>query len=236
MQIIVAFPFCAKDVLVLAKNLEWQSELRTNWPECVLSYDRTVTREWVTRIEQMARRCYKTTHLFQYPNPPAGWWPPNQAFQQTAKHMTAHKAPWLWFEPDMVPLCEHWLPMLQAAYDASGKEFFAPIIPDLGHYNGTGIYPSDAPNIIRSAMSESHTAWDVAMRSEMQDRAADASHVLQHCWTVVDGRPHPFGGGTEPYFSNKEDLRMLIPTAVLFHRDKELSLVDRLRECKREMK
>lgn len=236
MEICVVLPFCTKDVLMMQKNLAWQDELGTKWPECLLSYENTVSKDWVGKIEQAARRCYQKVTLNQYPPAKPGYWPPNQAFQQAAKRMAIQSRPWLWFESDCVPLCKDWLKTMNEEYFKAGKPFFGPIVSELLHANGTCVYPANAASIIKSAMNEGHTAWDVAMKSEMIEQCADASHLLCHCWTFVDGRLNQFGGGPEPFFGSREDLRLIPPTAVIFHRDKRLSLVDRLRECKKEMK
>lgn len=226
----VVFPFCAKDSLIAAQNMEWQAELGGMMPEVVLAYDHTASADWVARITMSAVKCYEKVSAFKYPNPPAGHWPPNWAFQESARHMAKQKNPWLWMEVDMIPLCKGWLARLQEAYDACGKPFFNPIIPDLGHANGTGVYPANTPDIIKSAMNEPHTAWDVNMKSEMLEHCADSMHVLFHAWTLFEGRLHPYNGGQEPTFQDAASLRLIPPTAVLMHRNKDGTLVKRLRE------
>lgn len=235
MEIIVVFPFCHKDAMRLLKNLEWQAELATHWPECVLSYDRSVNGNALQQVRTAAGRCYGKIHEANYPNPTPGDWPPNHAFRETAIAMEKYQKPWLWFEADIVPLCPDWLPRLNDAYAKCGRKFFAPQVFGMWHFNGTGVYPSDTPNIIPNGLRERRTAWDVAMKPEMEHQTADAGCVLQHAWTMSDGKLHPCGGGREPRFRDRNDLRLLFPTAVLFHRDKSLSLIDRLRECKKEL-
>jgi len=229
-EIIVVFAFCWKDMARLVKNLEWQADLGTRWPSCFLSCDRTVGASDLDTIEQHAKRSYDTVQRIQYGNPSVGDWPPNHAFRETAIAIQKQGKPWLWFEPDMVPLCKDWMGIMQSAYERCRQPFFNPLIPELLHFNGTGVYPADTPQRIPNALTERRTAWDVAMRPEIQHQTADAASVLQHAWMMMDGKLHSSGGGPEPVFRTKADLKNIYPSAVLFHRDKTLSIIERMKE------
>lgn len=233
-HLIVVIPFCMKDAMLALRNLEWQAELGDKMTECVLTYDDGTSDSWISQITTAAKKSYGIVRAFRYSNPPAGYWPPNWAFKKSAEHMmqTSEPHPWLWLEPDAIPLCPNWLKKMEDAYYETSKPFFAPQIPDLGHFNGTGIYPWNTPNLIKHGINDPHTAWDVSSKSEMLDAGVtDCSHLLQHAWTVHEGRPHPYWGGQPPTFLSKEDLRMILPTAVIFHRCKDSTLIDRLRAC-----
>lgn len=236
MEIIVVFPFCHKDAMRLLKNLEWQAELGTSWPMCVLSHDASVGPDSVSAIINAASKCFGKVDTVRYPSPSNGDWPPNHAFRETAVRLSTYNRPWLWFEADMVPLVSDWMPRINDAYNRCGKKFFGPRVATLGHWNGTCVYPSDTPSIIPNGIRDRHTAWDVAMRTEMENHAADGGTTIQHAWTMTSERLLPVGGGHEPRFTKRDDLRLLYPSAVLFHRNKDLSLIDRLRECKSELK
>lgn len=222
-----------RDAALALRNLEWQVELGDQLPEIVLSYDAGVSDSWLTNIKTVASRIYTNVRTFRYSNPPAGYWPPNWAFKHAAEYMARGNDAWLWLEPDCVPLCSGWLETISDAYHAKGMPFAAPLIPMLGHYNGTGIYPPATPTIIKHGISDQHTAWDVASRSEMEGKTFDCSHLLFHVWTINNGKPHPFEGGQEPTFTNRRELNIIPATAVLFHRCKDGTLISRLRECKR---
>ena len=231
-----ALAFCRHDAELAYRNLEWQHDLGTKWEsELVLSYDTITGRNVVQKMEVIAREIYEKVTRFEYQPPRGNWWPPNQAFQETATFMARQDKSWFWQEADCIPLCADWLKVLSDRYHKFGKPFFCPLIPDLGHYNGTGVYPSDTPKQIPRAMADGAMAWDVRMKPEMSHKAADATATLFHAWTADNGKLHPYQGGTPPFFRDRELLREIPPSAVLMHRDKSGSLITMLQQCKKEI-
>lgn len=231
----VALSFCRSDAELAWRNLEWQLELGARWPEIHLTYDTLTGRKSVEEIEKLARRIYDRVERFEYQPPRGNWWPPNQAFQETARYMARQDKSWFWMEADCIPLRADWLAVLSARYHRFGKPFFCPLIPDLGHYNGTGVYPHDTPKQIPHAMVDGACAWDVSAKNEMAHKTADAMATLYHVWTINDGKFHHSNGGTPPYFGNRELLRQIPPSAILFHREKSGSLIKLLQKCKNEL-
>ncbi len=228
-----------KDAELAFRNLAWQEKLQDGlglMPEIVLTYDTVMHPKVVENMERQARRVYSEVKWFVYPAPPPGWWPPNQAFQQTAYHMAKQDKSWLWLEPDCIPLCPEWLKTLSDKYHRAGKKFFAPKIPELGHYNGTGIYPFDTPKLIPHAMQDRGTAWDVSMRAQMTEHAYDAMPFIYHIWSQHGERFSHCSGGAIPNFTHRGLLRQIPPSAVLFHRDKNGSLITMLEQCLKESK
>ncbi len=228
-QLLVVIPFCGKDVSITMKNLQWMEHLGgAKGFDLLLIHDQTVN-YLIKEIDEVAARCFRTVQRFKYNCSVQGWpQAPNFAFRTTAHHMTGLGRPWLWLEPDAVPLKKEWLSALQREYVRHNKPFMGPIVPNMGHMNGVGIYPSNTPSLIPRAMRSSNTAWDSDMRDEMINKCHNASHLIQHCWGIVNGCAHPHGGEL-PHFKNAQDLkRWLLPSAVLFHRCKDGSLIDQL--------
>jgi hypothetical protein len=139
--------------------------------------------------------------------------------------------PWLWMEYDMIPLKPHWLSALQQAYWNCNKAFAGPIVQDMGHMNGTGIYPANTPRRIPRALSLMRTAWDVTMKAEMIFDCHDLQPLFYHAWSMDNGRLHPYAGGSPPSFPKGSPTMAQIPNeSVVFHRCKDGSLIDRLME------
>lgn len=78
-------------------------------------------------------------------------WPqgPNSMFEQIAwlLALRKNKAPWLWCEPDCVPLRPSWLTEIEREYAEAGKPFMG-AIQEAGpnypkHMNGNGVYPAN---------------------------------------------------------------------------------------------
>lgn len=231
-DLIVVLPACRKDAALMRKNLEWQLELGGCRPfKAVCAFDNTVPDNLTAPILQLARECYSFVWRFDYPKPRTEYWPygPNHAFQHTALYMRRLGCPWFWFEPDVIPLRAGWLQALSDEYAKSRKKFMGSLIPGQGHCNGAAIYPAEASQIMPKAMLASSVAWDVVMKPEMIDYCHDASRLMQHAWGRVNGRFHP-ATGDAPSFLMPSDMNEIHPDAVVLHRCKDGTLIDRLRE------
>jgi hypothetical protein len=58
----------------------------------------------------------------------------------------------------------------------------------------------------------------------------DGTALMAHAWVQDKGKLQPNGAGELPVFKTTADVRRIPETAVTFHRDKTLSLIDRLSE------
>ena len=142
--------------------------------------------------------------------------------------------PWFWMEPDLVPLRPGWLDILQEEYNRCGKDVMGSVVPGMGHVNGTSIYPPNLFTMCPMLFSTPNGQWafDMVMHNEIAHSLHDASHLMQHAWTMSGSTLSPHGGGELPSFMSPQSLGMLLPTAVTFHRVKDTSLIQRLRECR----
>lgn len=229
----VVYPFCNKDVQMALKNLQWICELNPyNNFDLVLSYEENTNAVAVRDATFLGQSHFRTVRHFKYSDGRHGEWQPTVAFKSLAIHMQQYERPWLWMEFDAIPLKPNWLDVLQKRYFDYGKPFAGPIVPTLGHMNGTAIYPSDTPVRIKHALTRMHTAWDTEMRTEIMDQCRDISDIYQHVWGVVNGGFHPFMGGPPSFDRTNNLFRYINPSAVIFHRCKDGTLIDRLREHK----
>lgn len=232
-ELAVVIPFCNRDAEMFIKNLRWWRELQQTYPyTAVLSCEQGTRREFINEMVANAR-CFRSFALTEYTAPKPGQWPPTVAFIAAAKAMVQFGVPWLWTEFDMIPLKSEWLDALSSEYTTGAKSFMGPIVPHLTHMNGTGIYPADTPQRIPKGLAQIWTAWDVAMRPEMINDCHDCSHIFQHVWGVHQGRFHPYLGDP-PSFPIRAMMGQIDKDAVVFHRCKDGTLIDRLREMKHQ--
>lgn len=231
-QLIVVLPVCQKDIACMRKNLEWQIELGgCRGYKAVLALDRSMSDAQVGDLLMLARKCYDFVWRFDYPRPKVEYWPygPNFAWQQTAIFMRSLKTPWLWLEADAIPLKAGWLDALCKEYLRGCRPFMGVVVPGYGHCNGVAIYPATASQLCPRAMAATSQAWDVAMAPEMMPYCHNAAHLIQHVWGRVNGEFHPHIGDA-PSFPEGWGLNEISPTAVILHRCKDGTLIDRLRE------
>lgn len=237
-ELLVVFPFCGKDALMFISNIQWMKEVQSRYNyELLLSYDETTNNDLVQEIRGLTGPLFRSVRLHKYPKVPLRVWPPTWAFIQTAKHVQeTHRGPWLWHEYDAIPLKAGWVEALEAEYYKAGKDFMGPIVPPpMGHMNGTGIYPWNTPQRIPKALTQLRIAWDVAMKEEMIANCHDCKNVLQHAWIMQNGRLLAYGNGVEPSFRTNLSMGMIIPTAYVFHRCKDGTLIQRLKERKMQI-
>jgi len=234
----VVLPFCNKDARLAAKNLQWMAELGPRVSnKALLCFPKDTVASSVASMEHCARLVFSDVTRFVCPGTSTQAWPlgPNIAFQTTAHYMHAYgTAPWLWLEADAVPLCQGWLQRLETHYRQRGKSFFGPIVPGRGHMNGVAIYPKNMAARCPRAMAATSMAWDYVLGGEMGGDNFDASSLIQHCWGIVNRMPHPTDGPPAVFFTPAEVKAWVQPQAVLFHRCKDGTLIDRLRQMRRQ--
>jgi len=78
-------------------------------------------------------------------------------------------------------------------------------------------------------MSHTENAFDVEAREEMGRNVKDIGHIFFCAWGIKDGKLNPLEGEAPNFPPGSNHLLNQIPTtAVVFHRDKSGSLIDRL--------
>jgi hypothetical protein len=234
-QFDVVFPFCATDADLALANMQWMAELQEHYDHTmILAIDEQS--RLVNEILNIARYTFAEVVIFKYPIPPVPGHPQaaNWAFRHVAMYMQERGNPWLWMEPDMIPLKRGWLDILQDEYDQCGTDCMGSVIHEMAHVNGTAIYPyniaSTCPNLMN--MPDGHWAFDTIIKDEIMHRTYDAGHLMCHVWAMQGNILLPYGSGTIPTFPNKMSMRNIPPGACTLHRCKDTSLIERLREIR----
>lgn len=225
----VVLPFCNFDAELMIRNLDWMEAMgMPKTHDCMLSFDRTTMRESVRRIAARAANVFCSVGQTSYGVPHGTRFAQTAAWQHAAKTMHALYRNWLWLEADAVPLKPNWLSVLQNVYDNSHKPFAGPVVEGAGHLNGTAIYPANTPDMLPRTMSHTNNAWDVEAKDEMAGWVKDIGHIFFAAWGVVHGRLNPLEGESPSFPPGSPLLNQIPKTAVVFHRCKDGSLIDRL--------
>lgn len=227
---VVVLPFCTLDVLQLIKNLGWMKRLGSEKThDCLLSFDRTTHAQVVQQVVSLAKEVFCSVHQTSYNVPHGTGFPQTYAWQHAARTMQKMDRPWLWMEADAIPLKKQWLSVLQNVYDHCGLPFAGPVVSKGMHVNGTAIYPANTPDICPRTMSHCRNAFDVEMKDEMIHLCKDIGHILFCAWGIKNGHLNALEGEAPSFPPGSTHLLNQIPrTAVVFHRDKSGSLIDRL--------
>lgn len=220
---LVVLPFHEGDRHLTEKNLSWAIQLdKQTQYECLLSYDNDTS---IGEVQSLAEKYFNKVHTHRYDAWPGEkrWpFPQNNAFQKTARYIpTKFKDWWMWWESDMVPLKPGWLRTIEDEYLKAGKAFMGSVVGPYNHINGAGCYPNNVAVYSQRMMLAYSNPWDVEGAPDIQQHKHDASHLFHHLW---------FWQNHLPTFPDQESLKIILPTAVTFHRSKDGTLVDRLRE------
>lgn len=243
-RLICVIPYCAHDV-DLAKNLlTWIGQLGgCPGHSCVLAPDAVVPKDQRMALKALALQTFDNveTHVI---TPPQDGYAPNHMFMLTAKQIMANfKMPWLWCEPDAVPLKHGWLDQLATEYAQSPKRFVGNLVngnqPGLPavHLTGVSIYPPDAFEVYEKfpSIRSANVAWDMEAASDVVPRSQHTD-LIQSFWGKRDLPPtfvkEKLAGSPE----NALPLSFISPEAVLFHRSKDGSLINLLREQETQSK
>lgn len=229
-KITVVFPICNMDFQLAMHHARWLLKMNTRWDhDAVIAVDGSVPPHLVKQFREILARCFRSADVFKYPTPHGGY-PAvaNAAWRNTALEMQRRGKPWFWNEADGVVLKVDWLDQFQNEYDLCDKHWMGVIVPNMGHLQGTAIYPADAAAWMPRAMNaRGNQAFDMEGKHDINGQAHDASHLLFHVWTIVDGNACPVGGGNVPVDITADQLRRWIPkSAVYGHRFKDTSVVD----------
>jgi len=156
-------------------------------------------------------------------------WPmsPNHLFKRIAQHITWGPNPeaYFWCEPDCIPLVPGWLDLLDSEYRTCGQYFMGAQVKVEGtpeHMSGNAIYPK---NVMERAFNLIHAdlaAFDVVGAEQIVGQA-HWTKSIQHVWRKDEGRNFTFPDQTSVD-------AMVSQEALLFHQNKDGTLIERLRE------
>jgi len=238
---ILVIPFCIKDCKSAWQNITWAHELDGKLPfKALLAYDTDVPKKELSKIKEVAEHAFEGVIDMCYPEwmgNPSWPNPQNYAFQKVAWEVIENlKEPFLFWEPDAVPIRKRWAHDIWDAYQGCGKPFMGHVVhgafkPNSMHLNGVAVYPADL-HIYSTAMMipPEGLAWDVAGADGCVQNARH-SELITNVWEIDGWNKVVTSGGIVPSFPDQKVVDDVVDfSAALFHRNKDCSLVHRLRE------
>lgn len=242
---IVVIPLCNKDGNLCIKSLEWQRDLdpKIEW-DCLLAVDESTQPDLIRKATELSKSTYRNVIEFRYPKPPIPSWPaaPNHVWQNVARFIAYFRSkfkdqPWLFLEPDAIPIRSGWWSDIEKAYFDKKKPFMGHVVNGMGHLTGVAVYPPSVSDYLSSALMVTNAAWDVVLGKELNDRGAINDLVynnwklFQHVWAMgPDFKPTNDSSFPVPTFSDFNTmLKWVDLEAAIFHRNKDGTLIDWLR-------
>lgn len=168
-------------------------------------------------IKEVLETCFGEVMVEPCNHPQAGW--PiscNMAFEAMAWMAYLNlKQPFLWMEPDAVPIQPQWIDSIELAYSHCGQKFMGDFVEIEGvmpngvnHMSGIAVYHWDLPSIAPSIFNNWNVAWDIASAKHVVGKMA-RTHLIQHDWVP-----------TKQWRRDKVDISCVNPLAVIYHPDK----------------
>lgn len=221
-------PFCESDFSAVLDQHKWIADLDGTLPghELLLVGSSGMTNDQISQVNAIARKVFSKVSAIRQSGPDPKRWPqgPNAMFL-TALEFIKQKnhVPFLWLEPDHIPLVPGWLNQIETDYKSRGIPFYGVMWDKpFRHLNGSCVYPANLESYNPYIRGASELPFD-CVRPEMTLRHAYNSPLMQR--SLADpsrNLPHSF--------PNHESLRVIRSGVVLFHGSKSGDLIARLRE------
>lgn len=249
--LLVVLPFHNGDKDKALALLRWINELEQythpralhkNGHCLLLAADGGVDRQTILAMAEVARETFSNVNGISINVPPTsqGWIKGSDwMFMKVAEHVKNNlKLPFLWMEPDAVPLKPFWLDEIADTYHGQPFKYLGAIVhqtgqPDLpaDHLNGNAVYPTDVfdtfakiPEIVMGSQ-----AWDMAGAKAVVP-ASKNTPLFQSFWGQADLPPVFVKERNKDSKPNEIAFSFIRGDAVYFHRDKTQSLIPILRE------
>jgi hypothetical protein len=141
----------------------------------------------------------------------------NRAFQNICWHsMLTTRQPFLFMEPDAVPLCEGWIDQIEEEYRNCGSPFMGDFVElsksdvnGIDHMSGIAVYDWNlsitAPRLFNCTNGKEEFAWDIFAASDIIPKM-HRTNLIQHDW--------------DRYRKQEVDSSVVRKGAVIYHPDK----------------
>ena len=220
---VCVLPFCAADEHRLRSLLKWIALLGQIQGKALILAPSSYKEP--SNIDALAREAFADVvwHYTPMDLPKEGWPIGANWMFLRAAHVCRHNQWDFWFnEPDCIPLRAGWFEAIRDEYRACGKPYLGFIEPGTGdyprHLTGNAAYHHSVFHHFRA--DKLGVAWDIAM-ADVLTPLAHPTRLFHQEFGPLD---HP------PVFHTVDDLRRIPKEAVVFHRNKDGSLIRVLRE------
>ncbi len=239
----VVLNFCHHDRDRALALLQWMGELGgCRGHDLLLSFNQHSARMGLhDALVLEAQKHFDKVDVFTpYDEDERGWpMSPNHAWRHVVFWVREKiQKPWLWLEGDVVPIPlpdgRIWINEIAAEYDLAtkaGKYFLGDDVNVPGsrrHCSGIAVYPAKVAAFTRRLAHVDREAFDMFFANEFLPHV-QFTRLIQH---LHHDPAHPETHAEGPTFPDAASLAMIRPEAVLWHRCKDGSLIDRLREKK----
>jgi hypothetical protein len=234
---LAAFPFFSGDAHLLEDLLIWIRDLGgCKGHDALLVADADVQWSAVLVLRDLAKESFDTVAITTNGVHVDGWIPgSNSLWLAAAKYANEHARSFWFHEPDCIPVKRDWLTALEKGWHTAGNPpYFGAMVKHSisslpnPYLEGCSIYHANAYTCLKSTFDMSRS-WTLACASETAPLAINTP-LVQHFWGENKLPPtfdHTKHAGSPV---NTFTLANLNKLAVVFHRNKDGTLVQLLRQ------
>lgn len=232
---ICAFFFCVSDATRLHDLLTFIGQLGgCKGHSALLVADAATPFLECAKAKQLALKSFDEVRCISNGESQTGWPAgPNSLFYAASAYIQAHwPQPWLLMETDAVPLVAGWLDAIAKEYkgcEGFMGDFYTGTLSKTGTsvqcLSGIAVYPPNA----HSLMAKTNEPWDMANRKLMLEKGLPTP-LIQHIYGQMNLPPTFASTKSTTSAKNTFTLADLRPQAVVFHRNKDGSLMRLLRQ------
>lgn len=225
----------AGDVQASIRLMEWIAKLNggPHSKTLLIILDSQVACDDYLKMKDAAEKAFSDIAFQSFDSPVTGWdKAPNAVFKHAAIVASEFRKSWLWIEADVIPLRKGWLEAIEAQYLRLGKPYMGDIYVSDKHPPGTqpqfmsgiAVYPATA---FQEIDCDGPLAWDMKNQQHMIANGAHTD-LIRHRYGEK-GLPPTFVERIETNAAaNAFTPEMIRPQAVLFHRNKDGTLIELL--------
>lgn len=217
--------------------MEWIHELGgCKKHEALLVADAGVDWQRCLEVKRLASKSFKTATLISNGQSVIGWVKgPKSLFLKAAEYAEIHHLPFLQMETDAVPIRWDWLEKIKEIYNQlSGHAmgFYYPCnqigLPQR-MLSGIAVYPEGTLKIAKLQLCSSEN-WDVAISRSLVAQTGIHTNLIYHLWGQKDLPPTFVDRKTNLSPINAFTLEDIPKEAVIWHRNKDGTLIELLRQ------
>jgi len=232
--VLVVFPSSHRDYPQTVELLKWAHELQPHYAghQALIVGSSTLSDDQIKELGSLAKSAgFGATIAIRQKEEDGRGWPyaPNQMFRLASQYVQDHlHCPFFWNEPDCIPLCPGWLDAIDGEYRQARKPFLGAVFDyvnatkKMPHLTGCAVYPTNINQYNPLVLQMDGVPWD-CVRPELTLKHTHRSGLIQHDWG--DRKTNE-----APTFPERSSLDRIHTGVVAFHRNKDGTLIQRLRE------
>lgn len=228
---LLVLAFCHRDARAAVNLLHWMRELDSQQSrhQLLLVAANGMDTDLRRDVFSAGREAFSQTTCVATQKPDERPWPqaPNTMFRCAVAFVQSQfKSHFWWHEPDCIPLSPGWLDEIETEYLRAKRPFMGAVVDiPCRHLTGCAVYPKNISQYNPNMLHADRHAWD-CVAPHLTLPHTHHTTLFHHQWA----EPNDVTYSIPPTFPNREKLKIISSRAVVFHRNKDHTLIDRLRE------